>query len=597
MNLMLIPVIAPVVVAPVLMFLPIKIRRAVLLLFLSVMAFIAFYLLTGTEIESVTLFSSAFQVQSGMSFLSFSLHPYSRIAAFGFTLVVALGLLYGLEVARPIDQAVALGALSGAVGVAFADNYLTFLFFWEVLTLTTTALIFLQGTTEAIRMAYRVLFMQLIGGLFLTVGIVMNYSATGSFALDVPQAGLAFFVAGIGVKAAFLPLHVWVPWGYPAAPFPSSVILAALCTKVGVYAVARVLPPAEGIALMGALMSIVAVSFALVQSDLRRLLSFHIVSQVGYMVAGVGIGTHYGVDGGLLHLVNHMIYKALLFMSAGAVIYATGTENLHELHHPEKGREGPRLWKVIPVAAIGAVVGALAISGTPLFNGYVSKYLLKKAAYGINPVETLLLVAGVGTALSFAKFVYFGFIVAKAATTRRPTLTMQVAIALSAAACIITGVRPELLTNLLPYASSLHVYSFDGVTMALKIIGAGIVIFAVISGILEKGLHVPNWLNNAADSLGRKLPQLGIALLKLMDKAALAVLKLFSTIARYIYEFFFGLFQKLDYRPGQSKIFQTINISNIDFDIMLVVIIFGAIAVMYLAMALDIKVFFHSPFQ
>jgi multicomponent Na+:H+ antiporter subunit D len=357
-----------------------------------------------------------------------------------------------------------------------------------------------------------------------------------------------------------------------------------------------VLPPAEGIALMGALMSIVAVSFALVQSDLRRLLSFHIVSQVGYMVAGVGLGTHYGVDGGLLHLVNHMIYKALLFMSAGAVIYATGTENLHELHHPEKGKEGPALWKVIPVAAIGAVVGALAISGTPLFNGYVSKYLLKKAAAGVNPVETLLLVAGVGTALSFAKFVYFGFITAKAGALRRPTLSMQIAIALSAAACIITGVKPELLTNLLPYGSSLHVYSSAGVTTALKIIGIGIVIFAAISKLLDKGIHAPSWLNRTLDLLGEKIPRLGSSMLRLLDNAFSFVLKMISMLVRYIYEFSFSLFQKFDYRPGQSKVFQTINIGNLDFDMMLVVIIFGAIAVLFLAMTLDIQVFYRNPF-
>jgi multicomponent Na+:H+ antiporter subunit D len=595
--LVLTPVIAPVIVAPALIFLPAGPRRAVLFIYLSLMAFVAVYLLSGAELESVTLLSSAFQERTGISFLSFGLHPYSRIAAFGFTLVVALGLLYGLEVASPADQAVALGALAGAVGVAFADNYLTLLFFWEVLTLTSTALIFLRGTNQAIRMAWRVLFLQLAGGLFLTVGIIMHYQAAGSFALAAPQAGLLFFILGIGVKAAFLPLHVWVPWGYPAAPFPSSVILAALCTKVGVYAVARVLPPGEGIALMGSLMAIVAVTFALLQHDLRRLLSFHIVSQVGYMIAGVGLGTYYGVDGGLLHLVNHMIYKALLFMSAGAVIFITGTEDMHDLNHPPKEKSGPALWRVIPIATAGAVVGALAISGTPLFNGYVSKYVLKKAAYGISPVETLLLVAGVGTSLSFAKFIYFGFIKARYRTLRLPTPSMQAAIVLSAASCIVTGVWPAVLENLLPYHTHLNVYSLSGVATALKIVGGGLAIFVLTARILERGIHTPALVNNAADWLAAALPRFGQTLLKGMDNLFTFILGLLGSLARAVYRTAFNAFQKLDYRPGQSKVFQTINISNIDFDIMLVIIIFGAIAAIYLAMTLNIQVFYHNPLQ
>ena len=152
----------------------------------------------------------------------------------------------------------------------------------------------------------------LVSGFLLTVGILLQYNAAGTFELMYPIAGLPFFILGIGIKTAFLLLHFWVPWGYPAASFPCSVLLAALCTKVGVYAVARVLPPSPFINIMGACMAIVAVTLALLQSDLRKLLSYHIISQVGYMVAGVGLGTSIGIDGGLLHLVNHMIYKALL---------------------------------------------------------------------------------------------------------------------------------------------------------------------------------------------------------------------------------------------------------------------------------------------
>ena len=172
-----------------------------------------------------------------------------------------------------------------------------------------------------------------------------------------PVAGLTFFILGIGIKTAFLPLHLWVPWGYPAASFPCSVLLAALCTKVGVYAVARLLPPGNLIYIMGACMAIYAVIAALLQNDLRHLLSYSNISKVGFMVCGVGIGVPLAIDGGFLFLIHHMFYKALLFMCAGALIYTVGTENFQKLQHREEapvGEKGPSpLWKALPVALSG----------------------------------------------------------------------------------------------------------------------------------------------------------------------------------------------------------------------------------------------------
>ena len=343
-------------------------------------------------------------------------------------------------------------------------------------------------------MAYRMLFFSLMSGFSLLVGIVLQYNATGTFELMYPEAGLFFFILGIGIKTAFLPLHFWVPWGYPAASFPCSALLAALCTKVGVYAVARVLPPSDFINTMGACMAIFAVIMALLQSDLRRLLSYHIISQVGYMVAAVGLGAAISVDGGLLHLVNHMIYKALLFMSAGALIFAVGTEDLHELHNPaEKPKTAAgkaALWKAMPIAFIGALVGALAISGTPLFNGYVSKYLIKSAMHGTNPAEWLLMVASVGTALSFSKFVYFGFIKGRGKVQRKLPFSMQAAIVALSASCIITGIWPQLLAPVLPHGTSLEVYSAEGIKTALLLVALGIVVFILSARALEKEIKL-----------------------------------------------------------------------------------------------------------
>ncbi len=576
MSLFLLAVFAPVIVSPLLFILSAKGRKIVMSMYIVGLLYLAFSLLSSPGLGSYTFFStSLFQLESNLTLLSFSEHPYSIIAAFGFLFVGAIGLLYGLDVSKAGEQAIALGAIASAVGVAFADNFLTFLFFWELLTLTTSTLIFLRQTPFAVRMAYRALFFSLVSGFLLTVGILLQFNATGTLELMYPVAGLPFFILGIGIKTAFLLLHFWVPWGYPAASFPCSVLLAALCTKVGVYAVARILPPTPFINTMGACMAIVAVTLALLQSDLRRLLSYHIISQVGYMVAGVGLGATLGVDGGLLHLVNHMIYKALLFMSAGALIFAVGTEDLHELHNPAEkpGTTGKvAVWKTLPVAFIGAVVGALAISGTPLFNGYVSKYLLKTAMHGTNPAEWMLMVASVGTALSFSKFVYFGFIKGRGKILRKLTGTMQAAILILSASCIITGIWPQLLAPILPGASSLQVYSVEGVKIAGGLVVLGILIFILLAGTLEKEMKFAFPLQ-----FTMKIRELDTGFSRG-----------FSNAVDNLYYSSIHLLRSFDYKPLKTQVKRFFNFNNFNFGVMMLMLMLGIAVVLLLYLQLGV---------
>jgi multicomponent Na+:H+ antiporter subunit D len=556
LNLLLLSVVAPVIVFPAVLFLSQKWRRALMLTYIAGLLFLAFYLLSGVELGSYTLL-----LKNNLTLFSFSYHPYSKIAGFGFLFVGAIGLLYGLDVSKPGEQAVLLGAIGSAIGVCFADNFLTFLFFWETLTLTTAAVVFLKRTPHAVRMAYRMLFFSLMSGFLLLVGIILQYNATGTFELMYPVAGLPFFILGIGIKTAFLPLHFWVPWGYPAANCPCSVLLAALCTKVGVYAVARLLPPSNFIIIMGAVMAIYAVTVALFQNDLRRLLSYSIISKVGFMVCGVGLGAPLAVDGGFLFLVHHMLYKALLFMSAGAVIYTVGTENFQELQHhkeiPGGEKEPSPLWKALPVAFIGALVGALAISGTPPFNGYVGKYLIKHAVHGINPAGLLLTLASVATALCFCKFVYFGFIKARGKVQRKLTFSMQAAIVVLSASCLITGIWPQLLASLLPYGSSLDVYNADGIITALKLVGYGIVLFILLAKVLEKEvkLSLPIGMRLVIDDT--------------LSSTYGNALNSMSAFKASVYRFVFRIIQRTDYKPGKSRLSRFFNVCNIDFDVLM----------------------------
>lgn len=514
-----------------------------LVMMLSFMMFLAFYNLSGVELRDITMFT--FLAEVGLAPIAFTAHPYARMAVFGFLFVGALALLYGLQIADPREQAVSLIAVASAVGISFSANFISLFFFWEILTFAVAILILLKQTPHATNMGYRFMLFHVTGGLMLLLGILQHYAASGSFVIERPADGLIFFALAIGFKAAFLPLHVWVAWGYPTASFPTSVLLAGLTTKIGVYAVLRILPPDPAIALMGASMAVFGVCCALLQKDMRQLLSYHIISQVGYMVAGAGVAGYYGIDGSMLHVVNHMLYKALLFMSAGSVLLAAGTENLHDLGHHGKEKNAPRVWKGVTIAALGALIGALSISGVPPFNGYVSKYLLKQAMYGAGPAEYMLMFASVGTVLSFSKFCYFGFIRGRAHIKREITVTMKAAILLASVFCIIFGVYPYLLSNILPHHSNLAVYNATGILAALAMLGLGLVAFAALKKVLEKGINPPAWMNMEYLFYG----------------------PVYGTVFRC-----FNLIVKWDSRRGRPSDW---NIKNLNFDSFLIALMLG----------------------
>ncbi len=472
---------------------PRGLRYFLMLGVIGALLYLAYYDWTGVELGRLVLGDAV------LAPISFDEHSYSRIAVLGFTLVGSLSLLYGLQLSKPSEQAVALAALASAIGIVFSDNFITLFIFWEMLTLSTAGLILLRKTPEASYAGLYFLSFHLAGGLIVLLGILLHFQEAGNFMLTQPQAGLPFFILGFGFKAAFLPFHLWVARGYPSANFPSSVILAGLTTKIGVFAIARMLPPNEVIMYMGASMAVAGVTMAMLQHNMRRLLSYHIISQVGYMVAGVGLATEMATDGALLHVVNHMLYKALLFMSVGGVLYATGTEDLHDLIHEdseEEEKEKQSIWKAMPLVTFGGIVGALAIAGMPLFNGYVSKYLLKYAFYDMGPAEIMLMVASIGTAASFCKLIGFGFIKGRAKITNKVPLSGQVAILGTAAFCIILGIYPQLISPLIPYASKVTgIYTLDGIWGASQLGIAGLLLFLNLSNLLKKGIHLPPWVS------------------------------------------------------------------------------------------------------
>jgi multicomponent Na+:H+ antiporter subunit D len=405
-----------------------------------------------------------------------------------FAIITFLAILYAAIAATPRLQFYALLYASASLGVVFAGDWITLLIFWEIMAITSTFLIWQEGG-EAINAGYRYLLFHGLGGTFLAVGIALLFLGAGSPIIgplaSIPVASYQFWasiliVLGIGVNIAFLPLHTWLPDAYPRANFIASVFLSVYTTKAAVYLLARAQPGSEIIAFMGALMAVYGVTFAVFQNDMRRLLSYHIVSQVGYMVAGVGIlgllGTaneigQLGLDGGMAHLFNHILYKALLFMAIGVIIWKTG-ENL-------LSRIGG-LQKKMPVTALVFWIAAFSISGVPFFNGYVSKGMVIFAAEQTSIwLWVLLEIASFGTFVSFLKLGYFAFLRPGDTEASDPPYLMQVGMLGAAALCILIGIYPQILYTLLPYPVVYEAYAPVHVISALIVLGAAALFFIV----------------------------------------------------------------------------------------------------------------------
>jgi multicomponent Na+:H+ antiporter subunit D len=405
-------------------------------------------------------------------------------AVFGF--VAALAVAYASATAADArTNAIALAYMGASIAAVLAGDWLTLFVAWELMAVTATVLIWHHGG-EAVRPGFRYAVYHLLGGALLVAGLALHFDAAGTFSLDRGVTdGLAttFVVLGVGVNLGFLGLHYWVPDAYPRPHVAASVVLAGFTTKVAVYALLRVVPDGNVlVAWMGGAMVLYAVWMAILQTDARRLLSYHIVSQVGYMVAAVGVGTAVGTAGAIAHLSTHVLYKGLLFMVAGALLSRTGTESLKHLGG---------LWRRLPVTFAAFLVAALAISGVPGFSGFVSKGLILKAVQTGGPdLLWWALVAGsVGTVLSFAKFGYYAFVrsAPEPVDIRPAPRSLSVVLLVAAVPSVVFGVAPELLYGVLPGATGgFDPYATSELTKAAAVTLTGVVGFLLVRGVLGR---------------------------------------------------------------------------------------------------------------
>lgn len=415
----------------------------------------------------------------------------SLVVGYIFAFAGLLALVYARDEERPGHQVASLLQIGSGLGIVFAGDFFTLFVFWELLAVSSVMLIWFGGTPGSRDAGLRYILLHIFGGGCLLGAIVISVAATGSFVVGPVQPGLSLLLllVAIGVNAAFIALHVWLPDSYPRSTVAGAVILCIFTTKAAIYLLARTSPGAEGVAYMGGLMVIYGVIFALLQNDVRKLLSYHIVSQVGYMVAAIGIGTALAVNGGIAHLFNHILYKSLLFMCMGAVIAQTGRSNLSELGG---------LAKKMPVTLVTCVIAAAAISGIPGFNGFISKGMIISSAAEahLGVLEIILIAGSVGTLLSFAKLTYYAFFAKNdGIEAREAPLPMLVAMVIAAACCIIYGLYPALLYAILPYPVDYHAFGLSHFAESALVIGAAVaILFLARKLFVPKDKNVPEFM-------------------------------------------------------------------------------------------------------
>lgn len=395
----------------------------------------------------------------------------SLVFSYVFGLVCLVGMIYSLHVNDDAQHVAALTYAGAALGAVFAGDFLSLFLFWELMALAAALLVFLRRERPAVAAGFRYLLVHLVGGLCLFGGIVLYWSRTGSvtFGDMSAHAGTAAFVLiliAFLLNAAVPPLGAWLPDAYPEATATGAVFLTAFTTKSAVYALIRGFAGTDFLIWWGAAMAVYGVVYAVLENDARRLLAYHIISQVGYMVCGVGMGTPLALNGAAAHAFAHILYKALLFMGAGSVLHVTGLRKLSDMGG---------LFKTMPRTLTLYMVGAFAISAVPLFSGFVSKAMVVSAAAEshLAAIFLVLTLASAGTflhtGLKLPYYMFFG--TDKGLRFREPPANMLAAMGVAAAACILIGIVPGLLYSALPYAVDYAPYTVRHVTATIGLLG------------------------------------------------------------------------------------------------------------------------------
>lgn len=406
----------------------------------------------------------------------------SRVFGTIFCIAAFAGSVYAMHEDDALAHTSAMIYAGSAVGVTFAGDFFSLYVFWEFMAVASTFLILARRTDKAQKAAFRYIMIHILGGLSLMAGIVLQIQETGTIAfsaIELASPASWFIFVGVAVNAAVYPMHAWLKDAYPEATVTGAVFLSSFTTKSAVYTMARIFAGTEILIPLGLAMALIPLCYAVIENNMRRVLAYSLINQVGFMIVGIGIGTDLAINGVAAHAVCHILYKSLLFMSAGAVIHQTGKQNLSELGG---------LFRFMPWTATFCIVGGLAMS-TPYFCAFVSKSMIISAAAH----EHLTLAWFILQFTAVGVFAYVGIRVPFLTFFHRDSglkpseapWNMRIAMGFTALGCVYVGIHHEVLYNMLPFAADYEPYTAAHVIGQLQLQFFGTLAFLLL---LAKGL-------------------------------------------------------------------------------------------------------------
>ncbi|MBC3765518.1 Na(+)/H(+) antiporter subunit D [Neptunicella marina] len=495
------------------------------------------FMLAGIVLSALNLLGLSAGDNWQLQFMSFELTPVrvdqlSLLFGYLFHIAALIGVIYAIHVKDAVQQSMSLLYAGSALGAVFAGDLLTLFLFWEVLAVSSAFLIWARQTDTAFHAGMRYLIIQVLSGVILLAGAIFYFVQQGNLSFDYiglnSVAGWLIFIA-FGIKCAFPFVHNWLTDAYPESTPIGTVFLSAFTTKVAVYSLARGFPGTELLVYIGAVMACFPIFYAVIENDLRRVLAYSLVNQLGFMVVGIGIGTALSLNGAVAHAFTDVIFKGLLFMSMGAVLHMTGRIN---------GSELGGLYKSMPKTTLLCIIGAASISAFPLFSGFISKSMIMTAALQekYNGVWLILLFASAGVFHHAGiKIPYFAFFAHDSGIrTTEPPKNMLFAMFIAATLCVGLGMFPQTLYQLLPYQASYTAYDVTHVLTQLQLLCFSALAFVWLN---QKGLYPPELpsVNLEFDWLYRRALPVG----------ALVVLQRLKAVQQLVYQGGYKLYCQL----------------------------------------------------
>ncbi len=530
--------------------------------------------------------------------------------------------------------------LSGTIGVPLAGDLLTLLLFFELMSLASYVLVIHTQTREAFSAGNLYLYLGIFGGMCLLTGMGLFYFNCGSVAI-VPQACLLeglnnytiaagiLMIIGFGIKAGMVPLHIWLPRAHPVAPAPASALLSGIMIKTGAYGMIRVIsliytPDSSALSAgslaagvgrlwaqladagyviiwIGIVTMFFGVCIALLQDNIKKMLACSSISQIGYIIMGAGVGAYLGYEGAMgiagatYHIFNHAFFKSTLFLAAGAIAYLTGELDMSKLGG---------LRNKMPFTAIVVLIASLGIVGMPLFNGYASKTLLHHAIveayehhhlYSLFIAEKIFTLTSAGTVLYFLKFLFLAFwrpAPAGLGEVKTEPILMKVGLGVLAVTMVLIGISPYFILKnlvgpslnafvldsyLVQYLMNINLFILEDLAAVALALGLGAALFylALRGGVFNLQIQLPSWLG--IEFYGALTGRLAVIMWDLITLPFTALQSLLGKVFQRIFKKVFLFMQNVDYRPGESAVFRSINISNIEFDMLLILLALGLI--------------------